>query len=110
MALDPQHELQGALSDQHITSIAGPSEIALRLQDSEVPVIQLSQMQLVWRRFKRHRLAMIGLGMLSLLILIALAAPLISPETFNNGWNLLAGNHQPVFAWPWQSNWKYMLG
>jgi|SRR5947209_236948 len=110
MALDPQHELQGALSDQQIAPIAGPSEVALRLQESEVPVIQLSQVQLIWRRFRRHRLAMIGLVMLGLLILTAVFAPVISPETFNNGWNLLAGNQHPEFAWPWQPNWKYVLG
>jgi peptide/nickel transport system permease protein len=110
MALDPQHELQGALSDRHIAPISGPSEIALRLQDSEVPVIQLSQMQLIWRRFRRHRLAMIGLVLLTTLIVMALIAPLISPETFYTGWNQLAGNQTPVFAWPWQSGWKYILG
>jgi peptide/nickel transport system permease protein len=110
MALDPQHELQGALSGDHISPITGPSEVALRLQDSEVPIIQLSQFQLVWRRFRRHRLAMSGLAMLVLLILVAIFAPVLSPETFNNGWNLLAGNHPPVFAWPWQPNWKYILG
>jgi peptide/nickel transport system permease protein len=116
MALDPQHELQGALSGTQIAPISGPSEVALRLQESEVAVIQLSQYQLVWRRFRRHRLAMIGLGMLATLVLIAICAPFISPETFNHGWNLfngqfvLADNHPPVAAWPWQENWKYILG
>ena len=67
--LDPQHEAQAALSDQVITPIAGPSEIALRqLQDAEVPIVQLSQIQLVWRRFRRHKLAMIGAVILVLVL------------------------------------------
>jgi len=38
-----------------------------------------SQMQQVWRRFKKNPLAMIGLCIIVLLIILALAAPLIAP-------------------------------
>ncbi len=33
----------------------------------------------IWKRFRRHRLAMIGLGVLSVLVLIAILAPLLAP-------------------------------
>lgn len=33
----------------------------------------------VWKRFRRHRLAMIGLGVLTVLVLIAILAPVLAP-------------------------------
>jgi peptide/nickel transport system permease protein len=39
----------------------------------------LTQGQIVWRRFRRHRMAMAGLFMLALICLSALLAPLIAP-------------------------------
>jgi peptide/nickel transport system permease protein len=45
---------------------------------------QLTQFELVWRRFRRNRLAMAGLVVFALLVLMAIAAPLItrvSPTT-----------------------------
>ncbi len=109
--IDPQHEIQAGLSDTSIEPVSGPSEVALRLsQDNEVPIVQLTQLALVWRRFRRHKLAMIGAATLTLLIVLAIAAPLISPETFYNNWNLLAGNASPRFTWPWNHDWKYLLG
>lgn len=41
---------------------------------------QLTQLQLVWLRFRRHRLAMIGAGIILFMILMAVFAPIISPE------------------------------
>lgn len=109
--IDPQHEIQGVLSDEKITPVAGPSDIALRLmQDTEIPVIQLGQFTLVWRRFRRHRLAMIGAVTLFLLIVMAIAAPLISPETFYGNWNQLAGNTVPRLTAPWSHDWRYLFG
>ena len=55
--IDPDHELQGALSSDEPTPIAGPSAVAQRLmeRDTTVAIVQLSQFQLVWRRFRRTR-------------------------------------------------------
>ncbi len=110
--IDPQHEQQAGLSDSTIVPISGPSEVALRLsaQDLEVSVIQLTQVALVWSRFRRHKVAMVGGATLGLLILMAIAAPLLSPETFYNNWDLLAGNTAPRLTLPWNSDWKYLLG
>ena len=33
----------------------------------------------IWKRFRRHRLAMVGLAVLTVLVLIAIAAPLLAP-------------------------------
>lgn len=108
--IDPQHELQGALSDQEITPVAGPSVVALKeLQNTELPIVQLSQIQLVWRRFRKHKLAMIGAITLLLLGIMAIFAPLISPETFIN-WNYLALNYPPRWAAPGTEAWKYIMG
>ena len=41
---------------------------------------QLSQSQLIMMRFRRHRLAMVGSGILLFMILMAIFAPIISPE------------------------------
>lgn len=109
--IDPTLEVQAGLSGPSIEPISGPSEIALRLaQDNEVPIVQLTQIALIWRRFRRHKLAMIGAATLGVLIVMAAAAPLISPETFYNNWNLLAGNTTPRLTWPWSHDWKYLLG
>jgi len=47
--------------------------------DYEVGLESLSQYQLAWRKFRRHRLAMIGLLILGSLFLIALIGPIIFP-------------------------------
>jgi peptide/nickel transport system permease protein len=108
--IDPELEERAVLSDEMVTPVGGPSNIALRqLQDLDVPVVQLSQVQLVWRRFRKHKLAMFGAVVLVLLGLMAILAPLISPETFIN-WNYFAINYPPRFALPGQAGWKYVMG
>ncbi len=50
--------------------------------DYEVGLESLSQYQLAWRKFRRHRLAMIGLGMLAFQILSARIGPILKPYNF----------------------------
>ncbi len=38
-----------------------------------------SSLQIVWKRFKRHKMAMLGLGFLVLVIFVSVLAPLIAP-------------------------------
>jgi hypothetical protein len=45
----------------------------------EVPVRQITFGQDVWRRFRRNRLAVFGAGLVGLLVVVALFAPLIAP-------------------------------
>ncbi len=49
--------------------------------DYEVELRSLSQSELVWRKFRQHRLALMGLGILVFLILVALIGPLFLPFT-----------------------------
>lgn len=109
--IDPAHDQQAVLSDQMPTPMAGPSAVAQRLlqADTEVSVVQLGQFQLIWRRLRRHKLAMIGAVTLLLLTLMAIFAPLISPESYLN-WNYLALNYQPRLTYPGAADWKYIMG
>ena len=52
--------------------------------DYEVGLQSLSQWQLAWRKFRNHRLALIGLGILSFLILVALVGPFLLPFSFSD--------------------------
>ncbi len=108
--IDPAHNQQAVLSDQTPTPIAGPSAAARKYVDTnEVPLIQLGQGQLIWRRFRKHHLAMIGAVTLGLLTLMAIFAPLISPEDFLN-WNYLASNIPPRLTYPGAHDWRYIMG
>jgi peptide/nickel transport system permease protein len=51
--------------------------------DYEVGLESLSQWQLAWRKFKKHRLAMVGLGILAALVLIAIIGPILMPFSFD---------------------------
>jgi peptide/nickel transport system permease protein len=110
VAIDPNENLEAVLSDQVPTPLGGPSAAAAQyIDDTEVAVIQLGQMELVWRRFRRHRLAQIGAITIVLLALMGIFAPLISPEDFLH-WNYLVSNVQPQWAAPGSSNWRYIMG
>jgi peptide/nickel transport system permease protein len=52
--------------------------------DYEVGLESLSQWQLAWRKFRRHRMAMIGLIMLGFLIATAVIGPFIWPYDFRD--------------------------
>lgn len=51
-------------------------------EDYEVGLESLSQMQLAWRKFKSHRLALLGLGILGTLLTIAIVGPVVLPYDF----------------------------
>jgi peptide/nickel transport system permease protein/oligopeptide transport system permease protein len=48
-------------------------------EDVEVSLESLGQWQLAWRRFKLHRLAMVGLGIFGFMIVLAIVGPIIDP-------------------------------
>ncbi len=67
-------------------AIEGP---APEYVDDEVAVQQLTQMELVWRRFRRHRLALVGASMLGVIVFLAVFAPFLthtSPEAAHLDW------------------------
>ena len=47
--------------------------------DYEVALVSLNQWQLAWRRFKKHRLAMIGAGIFLSMVAIAIFGPIFLP-------------------------------
>jgi peptide/nickel transport system permease protein/oligopeptide transport system permease protein len=49
------------------------------VEDVEVSLESLGQWQLAWRRFKLHRLAMIGLAIFAFMIILAILGPIIDP-------------------------------
>ncbi|HET9615411.1 MAG TPA: ABC transporter permease [Candidatus Limnocylindrales bacterium] len=48
-------------------------------EDVEVSLESLGQWQLAWRRFKLHKLAMVGLGIFAFMIILAIIGPIIDP-------------------------------
>ena len=66
----------------HQPEIVDPDPTAA--EDYEVGLKSLNQWQLAWRKFKKHRLALIGLGILGLLILTAILGPVLMPFSFTD--------------------------
>jgi peptide/nickel transport system permease protein len=66
MSVGAAELLPGAGGRVDLPDLAGPGAIAAR-----------SPLQLFWRRFRRDRLALVSLGLIALLILVAIAAPLV---------------------------------
>jgi len=55
-----------------------------RAVDYEVGLKSLNQWQLAWRKFRKHKLALIGLGLLAALVMIAVVGPVIMPFDFKD--------------------------
>lgn len=53
-------------------------------EDYEVGLKSLNQYQLAWRKFRKHRLALIGLGIITALILVAIVGPFLMPFSFTD--------------------------
>src|SRR5436305_14820882 len=51
-------------------------------EDYEVGLKSHNQWQLAWRKFRKHRLALIGLGIISALFVIAIVGPVVIPLSF----------------------------
>ena len=51
--------------------------------DYEVTLESLNQWQLAWRKFKKHRLALLGLVILVAFLVIAIVGPFVLPYDFN---------------------------
>ena len=50
--------------------------------DYEVNLESLSQFQLAWRKFRKHKLALFGLGLLAMLLAVAIIGPILAPFDF----------------------------
>src|SRR5579884_847917 len=108
--IDPERDMQAGMSVDQPLPLTGSSLTSDKLlTDTEVPIVQLGQWSLVWRRFRRHHIALVGAVTLGLLALMAIFAPLISPESFFGNWNFVAGPVHPRWTFPWSSDWKYIM-
>src|SRR6478609_10336526 len=69
-------------------SAAGTAEVVDRdpttPEDYEVGLKSLNQWQLAWRKFRKHRLALIGLGIITVLLLVAVIGPVLMPFSFTD--------------------------
>ncbi len=70
-----------APSDAASMSEMGTGGPAGSTPDYEVELKSLTQLELVWRKFRQHRLALLGLVLLGLIILGAIVGPLFLPYT-----------------------------
>jgi len=52
--------------------------------DYEVSLESLSQWQLAWRKFRKHRLALIGIGILITFVVVAIVGPIFLPYAFDS--------------------------
>jgi peptide/nickel transport system permease protein len=74
-----EHTLQPGGVDA-VPEIIDPDPTAS--EDYEVGLKSLNQWQLAWLKFRRHRLALIGLGIIAGLILVAIIGPILLPFDF----------------------------
>ena len=98
-------------SEQQATysALEAPGSSGSGLDGGEIGTRQFSQQQLVWMRFRRHRLAMVGTGILLFMAAMAIFAPLVSPENIYdpNGADIFnAADKAPSLA----SGLRYIFG
>ncbi len=75
-----------SLGDPVIDAKIADAALERRIEESgvdyEVGLESLSQWQLAWRKFRKHRLALMGLAILVVLVAIALVGPIFLPFDF----------------------------
>jgi ABC-type dipeptide/oligopeptide/nickel transport system permease subunit len=72
-------------------------------QDFEVALESLNQWQLAWRRFKRHRLAVVGSSFLIGMILVAILGPILWPYDPNDIPNATVSGGDPPTLSPFRN-------
>jgi len=75
-------ELQRAVAETAVADLDHRADEAGA--DYDVNLESLSQFQLAWKKFKKHRLALFGLGIITTLILVAIIGPFFMPYSFNS--------------------------
>jgi peptide/nickel transport system permease protein len=87
---DPQHPTPDPAAPQpgQITPVPTPAAAEIvdpdptKAADYEVGLQSLNQWQLAWRKFRKHKLALLGLGILAAILLISTIGPLLLPFDF----------------------------
>jgi peptide/nickel transport system permease protein len=80
-SVDPvaQPAVTFGISPADVASTEAIEREAARPGEYEVALKSLNQWQLAWRRFRRHKLAMVGLAIFSVMVLVAVFGPIIMP-------------------------------
>lgn len=74
--------------------------MVIQVGDAQVvPERTLSQRALAWQRFKRNRLAVVGLVWIGIILLIGIVGPWIAPHSYSET-NFLAANSGPSWQYP----------
>ena len=90
MATEPEGPPGGVPQDEEQAveqQVAVPAEEVVLRQaeagaDYEVTLESLSQWQLAWKKFRNHRLALIGIFILATFVLVAIVGPIFLPYSF----------------------------
>jgi peptide/nickel transport system permease protein len=72
---------------EQVGTVAGPEIVdpdPTSAADYEVGLKSLNQWQLAWRKFRKHKLALIGLAITAGLLLVAIIGPVLMPFTFTD--------------------------
>ena len=73
-------------------------------------VVSRSPREIVWREFRRDRLALVSIGFLVLMILLAISAPVIAHNIAHHGPNQLFINSLDQFGLPTGPSAKFWFG
>jgi peptide/nickel transport system permease protein len=72
---------------EQVGATAGPEIVdpdPTAAADYEVGLKSLNQWQLAWRKFRKHKLALIGLAITATLLLVAIVGPVLMPFSFTD--------------------------
>jgi peptide/nickel transport system permease protein len=71
------------MEDRTTKTVAEPAldvaAAAVAAADVEVALVSLGQWQLAWRKFRRHRMALTGLGIFGVMVVVAIVGPILNP-------------------------------
>lgn len=108
--------MQDPMTVENRTTVERPLTVDRQLAvppaagEPEITSKQLTQLQLIWLRFRRHKPAMVGIGVIIFMVLIALlaAVPQIMPESPYNmfSYDITNQNLSPRFS----PAWYFMMG
>jgi ABC-type dipeptide/oligopeptide/nickel transport system permease subunit len=79
------------MADQPVPLAAAAAPADVAAADVEVALESLGQWQLAWRRFRRHRMALLGATVFGIMVLVAIFGPILMPYDPTN----IPGAHRP---------------
>jgi peptide/nickel transport system permease protein len=83
-----------------MTSLPASPAPVIRLAPDEIEAPPLTLNQLAWRRFRRHRMAMVGVVILSILVLYSIGGALVFSESYANATDTSQRLQPPSAAHP----------